>query len=474
MEEYPIYLGGEFVSTSDLLEITNPYSGHVFASTYLASDEDYNIAIQKAINAQKTLSEFSSADRYSILTNIGDEIKKNRDRLAKTLAKESAKPITYAFAEIDRARQTFLIAAEETKRLPKEYIDLDWTSEGENKEGLVKYFPIGPIAGITPFNFPLNLVAHKVAPAIAAGCPIIIKPASSTPLSCLELAKIIDKTDLPKGAFSVLPTNRKTGDVLVTDERIKLLSFTGSPTVGWEMKKRAGKKKVTLELGGNAGVIIHDDIEPSCIIDRCVVGGFAYSGQVCIHAQRFYVHESIFNDFSKRFVETVKKLRFGNPESTTTQLSSIIDKKNVQRIDKWVKAALNGGAKLLSGGNLIENNGFEPTILTNTNKSMLVNSEEVFGPVVIIEKYTSFDNAIDLINESNFGLQAGVFTNDQRLINQAFKKLEVGGVISNDIPTFRVDHMPYGGVKDSGFGREGVKYAILDMLEPKILVKSTH
>lgn len=470
MQQYKIYLGGSFIETSKKLNVTNPFSGSVFAETYLASGDDLDAAIKKAEDVKDELKNLPSYKRYEILMQIANEIKNNREHLASVLCRESAKPIRYALGEIDRAAQTFIIAAEESRRLPKEYISLDWTPPGEGKEGIVKYFPIGLVAGIAPFNFPMNLAVHKIAPAIASGCPIILKPASSTPLSTLELAKIIDKTALPKGAVSILPMDRKTGNQLVTDERFKLLSFTGSPVVGWEMKKNSGKKKTILELGGNAAVIITESADLKTALPKCIVSGFAYSGQICIHAQRFYVHENIFETFSREFIEAAKKLKQGDPENKETDVAQMIDEENAKRVEAWISEAVQQGAKILLGGT--RNQSYmEPSVLTNTNKQMKVCSEEVFGPVVTIEKYKTFSEAVGLINDSVFGLQAGVFTNNATEIDQAFNTIEAGGVIINDVPSFRVDHMPYGGVKDSGLGREGVKYAIMDMMEARVLVK---
>ncbi len=401
---------------------------------------------------------------------ISKAIIADRKRLAEILSAESAKPIRYALAEIDRTAQTFLIAAEESKRLPKEYISLDWTASGQGREGLVKYFPSGIVAGISPFNFPMNLAVHKIAPAIAAGCPIILKPATATPLSTLELAKIIDQSELPKGAVSIIPMNRETGNLLVTDDRIAVLSFTGSPEVGWAMKAQAGRKKTVMELGGNAGVIVTPSADLNTAIAKCVSGGFAYSGQICIHAQRIYVHENIFSAFTNEFCKRASALKSGDPADHETEISNMIDESNAKRIEVWIEEAVKSGAKILCGGKR-SGSYFEPTVLTGTNVKMKVNCEEVFGPVVVIEKYSTIEEAVSFINNSKFGLQAGVFTNEISESDYAFNEIECGGVILNDVPTLRFDHMPYGGVKDSGSGREGVKYAILDYMEPRIFVK---
>jgi glyceraldehyde-3-phosphate dehydrogenase (NADP+) len=471
MNTYQIYLSGKWVSSQKKIEVRNPYNANIIAETYLANKEHLEEAIQVASEIEGDCAEIPSSLRYDSLMFIAHEISNNADFLAKIVSNESAKPFKYAYAEVKRAAFTFLIAAEECKRLPKEYLSLDWQLGLENKEALVKYFPVGLVSGITPFNFPINLLAHKIAPAIATACPIILKPDIRTPLSALELAKIISKTNLPKAMLSVLPLAHNIAAPLINDDRIKLLSFTGSPKVGWEMKANAGKKKVVLELGGNAGVIVTPTSNLEAAVSKCVIGAFAYSGQVCIHTQRIYVHQDLFEKFTEAFISKIKNLKIGNPEEADTDFSCMIDEANAIRVEDWINEAVAQGAKLLCGGKRCEN-FVEPTVLTNTNAEMKVNCNEVFGPVVIVEKYAVFDNAIAEINNTTFGLQAGVFTDSQTEIDKAFNKLKVGGVIINDVPTFRADQMPYGGVKESGFGREGVKYAMLDMLEPKVLVKT--
>jgi acyl-CoA reductase-like NAD-dependent aldehyde dehydrogenase len=464
-----IYLGGSFVETKEFLEIVNPFTGALIDRCGKAGAEEIDTAIRRAQQAGAEMSRLASAERYEILRYVSNNLSSDRGRLAALLAQECGKPLRYAVGEIDRAADTFQVAAEESKRLPREYISLDWTAAGKGKEGWIRYFPAGIVVGITPFNFPMNLVAHKVAPAIAAGCPIILKPASSTPLSSLELARIIDRTSLPKGAFSVLPCDRRMADRVITDPRIAVLSFTGSPEVGWSMKERAGKKKVVLELGGNAGVLIAGDADLDHAVSRCVMGGFAYSGQVCIHVQRIFVVKDLFAAFCERFVSRVRALNFGDPVNETTEISCMIDENNALRVEQWVNRAIAKGAKLLYGGSR-EGTYYPPTVLTGTDTTMEVNGEEVFGPVVVVEQVDSVADGIRHLNDSRFGLQAGLFTFDMRSIRQAFEEVEVGGLIINDVPTFRVDHMPYGGIKDSGFGREGVKYAIRDYMEAKILV----
>jgi glyceraldehyde-3-phosphate dehydrogenase (NADP+) len=468
---FEIYCAGKFIATSAKHIVTNPYDGSNVATTFLAGDSELDHAIKAAENVAEEMRNIPSYVRYNILKQISEELFSLRQQFAELITLESGKPIRYAMAEVDRSIQTFTVAAEESKRLPAEYFSIDWTAAGAGKEGFVKYFPIGIVAGIAPFNFPLNLAVHKIAPAIAAGCPIILKPSSLTPLSTLMLAQIIDRTVLPKGAVSILPMNRETGNKLVTDERISLLSFTGSPEVGWKMKSQAGKKKMVLELGGNAGVIVSQGAELESAVAKCVAGGFSYSGQVCIHTQRIYVLKDLFESFTERFVEKVKLLKQGNPIDPSTDMAVMIDEANAVRVENWVNEAVKGGARILTGGKR-ENSFIQPTVITGTKEFMQVCSAEVFGPVVVIEPVSTFSEAIEHINSGRFGLQAGVFTDSINEMNMAFNQIQVGGVIINDVPNFRVDHMPYGGIKDSGSGREGVKYAIMDMMEPKLLVKN--
>lgn len=471
MKKYAPYVGGEFIPTNNSYKVICPWDEQAVADVDLAGTKQLELAISKAQSVKEQMLNLPSFKKYEILMDIASKIKERRNEMANTLSLEAGKPLKLALGEIDRAIQVFIIAAEESKRLPSEFIQIDWTPAGEGKEGIVKYFPVGLIAGISPFNFPLNLSVHKIAPAIAAGCPIILKPARSTPLSALILAEIIDTTALPKGAFSVLPMDRVAGNQLVTDERFAMLSFTGSPQVGWKMKNQAGRKKVVLELGGNAGVVVTPSANLDIAISKCLTGAFAYSGQVCIHTQRIFVHTSLFNKFTDQFIENTSKLKQGSPSDITTDISAMIDEENAIRVEEWIKESVEQGAKILFGGKR-EGSFVQPTIITNTKQDMKVCAMEAFGPVVVIEPYENFEEAINMINSSEFGLQAGVFTNQIDEMNHAFNKLEVGGVIINDVPTFRVDHMPYGGVKNSGFGREGVKYAIFEMLEPKVLVKN--
>lgn len=465
-----IYVAGRFIKTEQVLKVTNPFDGQLVAATFLAGPGEFETAMSAALAARVPMQNLPSFRRYEALMYIRARLLERREEFGRTIMQESGKPLRYALGEVDRSIQTFTVAAEESKRIPREYISLDWTPAGEKKEGLVRYFPAGVVAGIAPFNFPLNLAVHKIAPAIAAGCPIILKPSSTTPLSTLLLAGIISGSGLPAGAVSIMPMDRVTGNLLVTDPRIAVLSFTGSPEVGWKMKSAAGKKRVVLELGGNAGVIVAQSADIPNALAKCLTGAFSYSGQVCIHAQRIFVQRDIFYEFSHKFVALANKLKAGDPSLPETEISVMIDEANAIRIEKWVLEALEGGARLLCGGKR-EGSFYYPTVLTNTSESMKVCSEEAFGPVITLEPYNNFDEAVKLMNNTRFGLQAGVFTNEISEMNRAFENIGVGGVIINDVPTFRVDHMPYGGIKDSGQGREGVKYAMMDMLEPRILVK---
>lgn len=467
-----IYTAGSFVETDKKMKVLNPYNGETVAECCLASQAELEIAVKAAQKVRDEMARLSAYEKSSILQKIARDLLASKNEVGSLIAKESGKPLKYAINETERAIETFTIAAEEALRLPKEYLSLDRTKAGKGREGMVKYFPGGIVAGISPFNFPLNLVAHKIAPAIAAGCPIILKPASATPLTALFLAGIIDNTNLPKGAVSILPCDRKTGDLLVTHNDIQILSFTGSPKVGWEMKAKAGKKKVILELGGNAGVYVHKDAELSQTVNKCLTGGFAYSGQVCIHAQRIFVHREIFLSFLDAFSQRTKNLKAGDPLDAGTDVSAMIDEENAKRVEAWVSESVNSGAKLVAGGKRT-GSYVEPTILTNTQPADKVVCEEIFGPVVCVEPVEDENAGIDRINASKYGLQAGIFTNDFRLVQKAFNRLEVGGVIMNDVPTFRADHMPYGGVKESGLGREGVAYTIREFMEPRILVYYT-
>ncbi len=467
---YPIYLAGQFITSKKELPVVNPFDGAVWTTTYLASVDDLEEAIKKGLQVQGELKKLPSRIKSETLLHIAAQLKERKEEFAEAMARESAKPLFFARAEVDRAIATFTDGAEEAKRIYGEWMGLDRTPAGDNHEAIVRHFPIGLIAAIAPFNFPLNLVAHKLAPAIAAGCPIILKPASKTPISALLLAELIAETALPKGAVSILPMDREVGDKLVTDDRFKLLTFTGSPDVGWDMKTRAGKKKVVLELGGNAAVVVAPTANVEKMLPKLTSAVFGQSGQSCIHTQRLFVHESLKEKVVNHLIQEAQKLEYGDPLKDGVLFSSMIDAKNTERVNSWVVEAVSEGAKILYGGTRLGETGFMPTILTNTTKEMKVCSREAFAPVVVVESYINFKEVIAKVNDSNFGLQAGIFTNDLSEVNYAYEHLDVGGVIINNVSNYRIDHMPYGGVKDSGIGREGVRYAIEDMTELKVLV----
>jgi glyceraldehyde-3-phosphate dehydrogenase (NADP+) len=385
------------------------------------------------------------------------------------MAQEAGKPLNDATTEFNRGIFTIQYAAEETKRITGEVIPLDLMETSTGRTGIMRRFPIGPVAGITPFNFPLNLALHKLAPAIAAGNPIVLKPASKTPLTMLLVAHELDKLGMPKGAVSVLPMDRETGDAMVEDDRFKMLSFTGSPSVGWSMKERAGKKKVTLELGGNAGVYIDEDSDVDFAVSRIRTGGFAYAGQACISVQRVFIHQSRYEEARDKLVDAISSLKTGDPLDKATELGPMITEKDAKRAEEWISEAESGGAKVLTGGKR-EGTFLQPTVIEHAPRESRICAEEAFAPVIAIFPVESFASAVNQLNDSAYGLQAGVFTNNLEHALTAFDALDVGGVIINDVPAYRIDHMPYGGVKDSGLGREGIRWAIEDMTEPRLMV----
>jgi acyl-CoA reductase-like NAD-dependent aldehyde dehydrogenase len=466
---YGFYLDGKWVEQGELVDIHAPYDGAVLARVHQGGREHAEAAIAAAVKAFGTTRRLPAFERQRVLRQIAAGIHDRKDEFVRTLAQESGKPIKSARTEVERSLFTFTIAAEETVRGYGEYLPLDWQQSTAGRWGIVKRFPLGPIAGITPFNFPLNLVAHKVAPAIAAGCSMVLKPAPQSPLSSLLLGEVIQQAGWPDGGFNVVLLSNEDAGVLVTDDRIKLISFTGSAAVGWAIKKNAGKKKVILELGGNSGVIVHSDADLAYAADRCVTGSFAYAGQACISVQRILVEHSAYGKFTELLVAGTRGLRTGDPLDESTDVGPLIRESDAIRAAEWVHEAVRGGARVLCGGNR-KGTLLEPTVLTGTRPDMKVNCQEVFAPVVTVEPYTDFAAALREVNNSPYGLQAGLFTRDAKLIFQAYEELEVGGLIAGDVPTFRVDHMPYGGVKDSGMGREGLRYAIEEMTEPKLLV----
>jgi len=462
------FLGGAWISEGEAVEVRAPYDHSLVGITYQADGEHLEKAIAGALWAFERTRKLASYERQRILEQSSQAIALRKEEFALILAQEAGKPIRTARAEVDRAIFTLKVAAEESVRIPGEALPMDLQESTRGWWGIVRRFPIGPIAAITPFNFPLNLVCHKIAPAIAAGCPVVLKPAPQTPLSALMLAEVIQQAGWPDGGLSVLPLTNEAAGALVSDDRLKMLSFTGSAAVGWELKSRSGKKRVILELGGNAGVIVHHDFDIGYAAARCAMGGFSYAGQSCISVQRILVQRSVLESFIEVFVPRVQKLNSGDPLDEATDVGPMIRERDAVRAEEWVREAISGGAKALCGGKR-HGSLFEPTVLTGTRPEMRVNCEEVFAPIVTVEAYDEFDSAIRLLNASRYGLQAGIFTRDTQLLFHAYEELQVGGVIAGDVSSFRIDHMPYGGTKDSGLGREGLRYAIEEMTELKIL-----
>jgi acyl-CoA reductase-like NAD-dependent aldehyde dehydrogenase len=465
-----IYLAGRWVDSPDRLEVSNPADPAMPAgATYNATPEQYDEAVNAAVAAFEQTRVLPAYERGRALREISAGIKARREGLGRLMSLEAGKPIRDALIEVDRAVLTFRLGAEEAERMVGEVIPLDLMASSKGRVGLTRRFPIGPVAAISPFNFPLNLAAHKLAPAIATGCSIVLKPPSKDPLTMLTVAEIVDSVGLPAGAVSILPMTRELGDRMVADDRFKLLTFTGSPSVGWRMKERAGKKKVVLELGGNAGVIVDKGADLDWAVKRILVGAFSYAGQVCISVQRMFLHESIQEEFLEKFLAGVASLHMGDPLDPASDLGPMVDVAAAGRTQRWVDEAVSLGGRVLAGGHA---NGtyFEPTVLADVPVTAQVCSNEAFAPLVVVFPFSDFGDAIRQVNDSFFGLQTGVFTNDLAHAWQAFGELEVGGVIVNDTPTYRIDHMPYGGVKDSGQGREGLRWAMEDMTEIRIMV----
>lgn len=465
----PFLVHGQWKPGELTARVVNPFTGQVVAEVVQATESDAEQAIASTSSAAAPMAALAGHARYNVLQQIAALIYRRRDEFAASITAEAGKPITDARREVSRAVQTFTVAAEEARRIAGEVVPLDWTPNTDSHLGILRRFPIGPILGITPFNFPLNLVAHKVAPALAAGNPILIKPAPQAPLTALLLGEVALEAGLPPGGLNIIPCDNVIAERLVVDPRFKLLSFTGSAPVGWMLKAKCGKKKVTLELGGNAGVIIEPDADLDLAAQRCATGGFGYAGQTCISVQRVFAHHTIADLFTTKLLMQVARLKAGDPTDEATVVGPLIDQAAAQRVEQWIAEAVAQGARVLLGGRRM-GSVVEATVLGNVKPDMKVSCQEVFGPVVTVTPYRHLDEAITGLNQSDYGLQAGVFTQDVNKIFHAFRHLEVGAVLANEIPTFRADHMPYGGVKDSGLGREGVRSAIEDMTEPRLLV----
>ncbi|MBU8771209.1 aldehyde dehydrogenase family protein [Cytobacillus oceanisediminis] len=464
-----LWIGGKFKETENYKALKSPYSGEGIAEVAMASPSDVKSAIDAADHARKIMAEMPAHKRAEILENAVAIMKEEKEECAMIIAREASKPLKAARGEVDRTIMTYTFAAQEARKLYGETIPMDAAPGGEGRVAYTVKEPLGIIGAITPFNFPMNLVAHKVGPAIAAGNTVVLKPASQTPMSAYKIADIFQRAGLPDGALNVITGSGGTvGDVLVADDRISMITFTGSPAVGKQIRENAGLKRVTLELGSNSAVVVDENADVEKIVPRIAAGAFAFQGQVCISVQRIYVHESLYQTFAERFVEEAKKLKVGDPLNEETDISAMISKSDTDRAQSWIESAVKSGAELALGGKAADNTLY-PTVLLNVDKSEKISCEEAFAPVVHINSFSSFEEALAHVNDSDYGLQAGVFTND---VNKAFKaarELHVGGVMVNDFPTFRVDHMPYGGVKMSGMGREGIKYAVEEMTEMKLI-----
>jgi glyceraldehyde-3-phosphate dehydrogenase (NADP+) len=468
-KKFPMYQAGEWVESDQPLEIANPYNGETIGVTWMACADQLDQAIVAAQRAFEITRKQPVFERVNVLDKLAAQLKQHRDEIASLIALEAGKPIRDAETEADRGIFTVQVAAEEAKRIDGDVMPLDLLPSSKGRFGIVRRFPIGPVAGISPFNYPLNLALHKVAPAIASGNPIVLKPPSKDPLVMLFVARLLDEIGIVPGSLSVLPMSREVGNAMVEDERFKLLSFTGSPDVGWEMKRNAGMKKVVLELGGNAGVIVDEDSDLAFAAQRVRVGAFAYAGQVCISVQRVFIHERVYDEFIDALVAETNRVKMGDPLDRDTDLGPMIDDKAATRSQRWIEDAVAQGAKVLTGGKA-EGRFMQPTIIEQAPRESFVCSREAFAPLVTVFKVPSFGAAVAAVNDSVYGLQAGVFTNNLERALYAFENIEAGGVILNDVPTYRIDHMPYGGVKSSGLSREGIRYAIEDMTEMRLLV----
>jgi acyl-CoA reductase-like NAD-dependent aldehyde dehydrogenase len=471
-ETYPLYLANQPEQPNADLVVTDKYTGRPATRVALADAATIDRAIGAAAAAAPAMAALPPYQRQAVLNHCVARFTERAEELAQALCIEAGKPIKDSRGEVARLIDTFRIAAEEAVRIDGVVQNLEISPRARGYRGMYQRVPVGPCSFISPFNFPLNLAAHKVAPAIAAGCPFVLKPASLTPVGALVIGEVLAETDLPAGAFSILPCRRDGADLFTTDERLKLLSFTGSPEVGWALKARAGKKKVVLELGGNAACVVDADADLDDAVQRLIIGAFYQSGQSCISVQRIIVHEAVHDALKERLVAAARALRMGDPKDEATFLGPLISENEARRLEEWIQSAVAAGGKLLCGGRR-EGALLEATLLEDVPRDQPLYAREAFGPVAVLSRFARFEDALREVNDSVFGLQAGVFTRDLQRMLQAWDQLEVGGVIIGDVPSWRVDHMPYGGVKDSGLGREGIRYAIEDMTEIRNLVIRT-
>jgi acyl-CoA reductase-like NAD-dependent aldehyde dehydrogenase len=469
---YPYYLAGKPEAPNTDLQVIDKYTGKLATRVPLATAAAIDRAIAAAVEAEKPMRELPAFARQRVLAHCVRRFEERAEELALALCIEAGKPIRDSRGEVTRLIDTFRIASEEATRIYGEVLPLDISPRAVNYTGMWKRVPIGACSFISPFNFPLNLAAHKIAPAIAAGCPFVMKPASATPIGALLIGEVLAETELPAGSFSILPARRDGADLFTTDERLKLLSFTGSPDVGWALKARAGKKKVVLELGGNAAVIVDDEVDLDDAVNRIAFGAYYQSGQSCISVQRIYGHESVYASLRQKLADRVGLLPMGDPRKEDTIIGPMISEQEAERLEKWITSACDAGAQILAGGKR-EGNMFQATLLEGVPEDEPLARCEAFGPVAILAPYADFDEALERVNASVYGLQAGIFTRDLYKAQRAWNTLEVGGVVIGDVPSWRVDHMPYGGVKDSGLGREGIRFAIQEMTEIRLMVIRT-
>ncbi|MGF2614526.1 aldehyde dehydrogenase family protein [Rossellomorea vietnamensis] len=474
MKTRGLLINGKTVEKERTYPLRSPFDGELLANISMADEQDVEQAIEGAHSAFEIMSKMPAYKRAEILSKVSDILRSRKEEMAQVIAKEAGKPIRTARGEIDRTVVTYQLAAEEAKRIYGETIPMDAAPGGENRLGFTWREPLGVVTAISPFNFPFNLVAHKLGPAFAAGNTVVLKPAEQTPLSAFYIAEIFKDAGLPEGALSVVTgSGKELSDALITDERVKKVTFTGSAAVGKIIKKKAGLRKVTLELGSNSGLIVEPDVPVDKIVQRCVDGAFGFAGQVCISLQRIYVHQSIYQEFSEQFIEKAKGLKAGDPLDETTDISAMISREEAERIESWIGDAVDQGASVGLGGTR-EGSVFTPTVMLDVTNDMSISCQETFAPVVSIVPYENLDDAIHMVNDSVYGLNVAIYTQNINNAMKAAKELQAGGVIINDIPTFRLDHMPYGGVKESGYGREGIKYAVEEMTELKfVTIKTT-
>ena len=471
-ETYPYYLANKPEIPNTDLEVADKYTGEAATRVAMADAATIDQAIAGTVTATEPMRRLPPYERQAILQHCVRRFTERAEELAFALCVEAGKPIKDSRGEVSRLIDTFRVASEEAVRIEGEVLNLEISARARGYRGMTQQVPIGPCSFISPFNFPLNLAAHKIAPAIAVGCPFVLKPASRTPIGAIVIGEVLAETDLPPGAFSILPCRRDGADLFTTDDRLKLLSFTGSPAVGWDLKARAGKKKVVLELGGNAACVVDHDTDLEDAVSRLVIGAFYQSGQSCVGVQRILIHQSIYDELKERLVAATKQLKSGDPKQEDTFIGPMIHQQEAERLENWIAAAKDAGGRVLCGGHR-EGAILEATLLENVPRDQTICTEEAFGPVAVLSSFSDFDDALAEVNDSAFGLQAGIFTRDIYKIQRAWDQLEVGGVLIGDVPSWRVDNMPYGGVKDSGLGREGIRYAMQDMTEPRLLAIRT-